>query len=116
MSPTKLLFLNRAHLQRKLAPHADPSKRQELSERAAAVVSAALGECEEGTLEPEYVGRVLEALKERIHTVHDVPNLGPAFFTPPALHSKAAMSMYKSSKPAVYRGLFDLACAARASR
>lgn len=65
MSPAKLDFLNRAHLQRKLAAGADAEKRRELSERAAEVVGEQLGQVEEGTLEAGYVGRVLEALKVR---------------------------------------------------
>ncbi|ORY70761.1 hypothetical protein BCR35DRAFT_294367 [Leucosporidium creatinivorum] len=105
LSPTKLLFLNRAHLQRKLAEGADAEKRRELSERCARVVgeSFGVGNVEEGTLEAGYVGRVLEALKERIHTINDVPNLGASFFLPPNLDSPSAKQLYKSVKPEAYR-------------
>lgn len=129
MQAAKLDFLNRAHLRIKLADHAVGGGRRDVAQRARRVVvdqwPELLEQRPEVTTE-EYVARTAEALKvgsgragqrklpllwaddrcatqDRMHTILDIPSLGPYFFHPPDLDSAIALKLYQSVPVSVYR-------------
>lgn len=123
LSVAKLDSLNRAHLQRKLAPNASQAVREDLEQRALAVMHENQGGSNEpGTDTAAYAGRVLEALKvrriragsslgaeiltnlqERVYTINDIATLGPYFYSPPDLDSKIAKQLFKSVPTTAHR-------------
>lgn len=120
----KLDWLNRHHIKMKLfardddrleRPGAADAARKDLAERTRAAVLRDVDVMGSGgenpgpretLLEPEYVLAVVDALKDRIHTINDVAPLGRYFFVSPDYDSPAARKMYRSLEPAVYRELF----------
>ncbi|BGP18601.1 hypothetical protein JCM10213_004234 [Rhodosporidiobolus nylandii] len=102
MQSAKLDFLNRAHIRLKLL---DEEGRADLSRRAKRVLEEKWPELKqkEELLKEEYVLRVVEALKDRIHTLRDIPSLGPYFFHPPAYDSAIAAKLYDAVSPDIYR-------------
>ncbi|GAA6003957.1 hypothetical protein JCM10207_006485 [Rhodosporidiobolus poonsookiae] len=102
MQAAKLDFLNRAHIRLKLLVE---DGRADLAKRAGEVVEEKwleLREKEELVAEA-YLLRVIEALKDRIHTLRDIPSLGPYFFHPPAYDSPIATKLYEAVPPKTYR-------------
>ncbi|GAA5876938.1 hypothetical protein JCM8547_006315 [Rhodosporidiobolus lusitaniae] len=99
MQATKLDFLNRAHIRLKLKSE---EGRRDLAERAREVVQKTWETLEGGFAEEEYLVRVVEALKDRIYTLHDIPSLGPYFFSAPFYDSPIALKLYEAVSPATY--------------
>ncbi|GAA6029180.1 hypothetical protein JCM8097_001639 [Rhodosporidiobolus ruineniae] len=102
MQSAKLDFLNRAHIRLKLL---EEDGRADLAKRTRGVVVEKWPELERVTdkADEAYLLRVVEALKDRIHTIRDIPSLGPYFFHPPAYDSPIAVKLYQAVSPAVYR-------------
>ncbi|CEQ42409.1 SPOSA6832_04207 [Sporobolomyces salmonicolor] len=106
MQTAKLDFLNRAHLKAKLVDE-EGGGRSDLGRRARAMVEAKYrGEWDEG-----HVVRVVEALKDRIHTLHDVFSLGGYFFSPPQYDEPVAKKLFESVPAEVYRTTLNAATA-----
>ncbi|GAA5876623.1 hypothetical protein JCM3774_006004 [Rhodotorula dairenensis] len=117
MQASKLDFLNRAHLRIKLADHSVGGGRQDVAQRAQRVIldkwPELVGQRPEVTTE-EYISRTAEALKDRMHTILDIPSLGPYFFHPPDLDSAIALKLYQSVPTSVYHESLRNAIAALA--
>ncbi|BGP57250.1 Glutamate--tRNA ligase mitochondrial [Rhodotorula sphaerocarpa] len=106
MQSAKLDFLNRAHLRIKLADTSAEGGRRDVAKRARAVVMdkwPELAERRPRTVEETYIARVADALKDRMHTILDIPSLGPYFFHPPDLDSAISLRLYGSVPSATYR-------------
>ncbi|GAA6000601.1 glutamate--tRNA ligase MSE1 [Rhodotorula paludigena] len=104
MQSAKLDFLNRAHLRLKLADTSPGGGRADVAKRAREVVRGKWPELEGSVerkrlLEEEYLARVVDALKDRIHTLLDIPSLGAYFFHPPVYDSALATQLYKTVSP-----------------
>ncbi|KAK4702191.1 glutamyl-tRNA synthetase, partial [Phenoliferia sp. Uapishka_3] len=99
MSPSKLDFLNRSHIQLKVES-GNEAGREELASKLRVILSSS--GIDTDILTSGYLARVIAALKERIHTIHDVPKLGAYFFTKPNLNTPAAQQLLKSVEPKVY--------------
>ncbi|GAA5911826.1 hypothetical protein JCM5296_005380, partial [Sporobolomyces johnsonii] len=104
MQTTKLDFLNRAHLKAKLADE-EGGGRSDVGTRARAVVEANFG----GEWDERYVARAVDALKDRIHTLHDVPSIGGYFFSPPRYDEPVAKKLFESVPPEVYHATLNAA-------
>lgn len=46
---------------------------------------------------------MIEVLQDRIHTLLDIPNLGPYFFAPPNWDDPVAVEFYSSMNTEIYR-------------
>ncbi|KWU46000.1 glutamate-tRNA ligase [Rhodotorula sp. JG-1b] len=106
MQTAKLDFLNRAHLRIKLADHSPRGGRENVARRARRVIVDKWPELVEQRPEvttEEYVGRTAEALKDRMHTVLDIPSLGPYFFHSPDFDSAIAQKLYQAVPATVYQ-------------
>ncbi|SCZ89337.1 BZ3500_MvSof-1268-A1-R1_Chr1-1g01115 [Microbotryum saponariae] len=99
MNLSKLEYLNREHVKLKLG---EKEGRKEMVERLKANVEREIGDAKK-TDDPAYLGRVIEALKERLHTIHDIPRLGRYFFSPPDYTTKLARQMAKNVPLLIYR-------------
>ncbi|GAA5991686.1 hypothetical protein JCM10908_001091 [Rhodotorula pacifica] len=105
MQIAKLDFLNRAHLRIKLADRKTGGGRQDVAKRARQVIVGKWPDLEKERPEvttEEYVARTADALKDRMHTILDIPSLGPYFFHPPDLHSAIALKLYQAVPPTIY--------------
>ncbi|GAA5891274.1 hypothetical protein JCM8208_002568 [Rhodotorula glutinis] len=96
MQSAKLDFLNRAHVRIKLADGAPGGGRGDVARRTCEVVRGKWHELQGEKVEEPYIARVLDALKDRLHTIVDVPSLGAYFFHPPVLDSALATQLFKS--------------------
>ncbi|GAA5898429.1 hypothetical protein JCM6882_007773 [Rhodosporidiobolus microsporus] len=103
MQSAKLDFLNRAHIRLKLLDESEGGGREDLAERTREVVEEKWPEAKEELVEEAYLLRVVEALKDRIHTLRDIPSLGPYFFHPPAYSNPISTQLYRAVSPSVYR-------------
>ncbi|GAA5961704.1 hypothetical protein JCM8115_004740 [Rhodotorula mucilaginosa] len=106
MQTAKLDFLNRAHLRIKLADHSPGGGRQDVARRARRVIVDKWPELVEQRPEvttEEYVARTAEALKDRMHTILDIPSLGPYFFHSPDFDSAIAQKLYQAVPANVYQ-------------
>ncbi|KDE09574.1 glutamyl-tRNA synthetase [Microbotryum lychnidis-dioicae p1A1 Lamole] len=99
MNLSKLEYLNREHVKLKLG---EEEGRKEMVERLKANVEREIGDAKK-TDDPVYLGQVIEALKERLHTIHDIPRLGRYFFSPPDYTTELARQMAKSVPLLIYR-------------
>ncbi|SGY60983.1 BQ5605_C007g04512 [Microbotryum silenes-dioicae] len=99
MNLSKLEYLNREHVKLKLG---EEEGRKEMVERLKANVEREIGDAKK-TDDPVYLGQVIEALKERLHTIHDIPRLGRYFFSPPDYTTALARQMAKSVPLLIYR-------------
>ncbi|BGP42234.1 Glutamate--tRNA ligase mitochondrial [Rhodotorula kratochvilovae] len=115
MQAAKLDFLNRAHVRLKLADAGAGGGRQDVARRTAAVVKGKWPDLDGERVGEPYIARVLDALKDRIHTILDVPSLGAYFFHAPCYDSALATQLYKSVPAAVQREALTAARAALAA-
>ncbi|SCV71445.1 BQ2448_3033 [Microbotryum intermedium] len=99
MNLSKLDYLNREHVKLKLL---DQEGRQEMVERLRGVVEREIKDARR-TDDSVYLAQVIEALKERLHTLHDIPKLGHYFFSPPDYTTKLARQMAKNVPSQIYR-------------
>ncbi|BGP26412.1 glutamyl-tRNA synthetase [Rhodotorula toruloides] len=105
MQAAKLDFLNRAHIRLKLEDRSEGVGRADLAKRARQIMMdkwPELGEQKPALVKESYVIRVVEALKDRIHKLLDIPSLGPYFFFAPDYSSTLATKLYQSVSPEVY--------------
>ncbi|GAA6046983.1 hypothetical protein JCM3770_003463 [Rhodotorula araucariae] len=115
MQAAKLDFLNRAHIRLKLADAGVGGGRQDVTRRTAAVVKGKWPGLDGERAGEAYIAQVLDALKDRIYTVLDVPSLGAYFFHPPGYDSALATQLFKSVASAVHRDSLTAARAALAA-
>ncbi|TNY23304.1 glutamate-tRNA ligase [Rhodotorula diobovata] len=115
MQSAKLDFLNRAHVRIKLADAGEGGGREDVARRAVEVVRGKWPELEGERVEQAYVARVLDALKDRLHTILDVPSLGAYFFHAPSLDSALAAQLFKSVPAPVHRESLKAALTALSS-
>ncbi|KAJ8292987.1 Glutamate--tRNA ligase, mitochondrial [Rhodotorula toruloides] len=105
MQAAKLDFLNRAHIRLKLEDRSEGGGRAELAKRARQILVdkwPELSEEKPALADESYVIRVVEALKDRIYKLLDIPSLGPYFFFAPDYSSALATKLYQSVSPEVY--------------
>ncbi|GAA6011111.1 hypothetical protein JCM11491_006731 [Sporobolomyces phaffii] len=101
----KLDWLNRNHVKMKLFDQESENeganaRRRDLAERVAAVVKK---ELEIEGSDEEYLLAVVDALKDRLHTINDIPSLGRYFFLSPDYDTAVSTKLYRSMDPQVYR-------------
>ncbi|BGP72255.1 Glutamate-tRNA ligase [Rhodotorula toruloides ATCC 204091] len=103
MQAAKLDFLNRAHIRLKLDDRSEGGGRAELAKRARQIlVDKWPALAQEKSTEESYVVRVVEALKDRIYKLLDIPSLGPYFFSAPDYSSALATKLYSGVSPEIY--------------
>ncbi|POY72299.1 putative Glutamate--tRNA ligase [Rhodotorula taiwanensis] len=118
MQAAKLDFLNRAHLRIKLADMTEGGGRHDVATRARKVIIEKWPQLEEQRPEvvsETYIANVAEALKDRMHTILDIPSLGPYFFQPPELDAAMSQKLYKSVPADTYRQSLEKAVDALSS-
>ncbi|GAA5967042.1 hypothetical protein JCM3765_003687 [Sporobolomyces pararoseus] len=100
----KLDWLNRNHIKMKLFDQDNKDgtaeeKRKDLANRVRNIIEKDLVgvQEEEGVLNQEYLLAVVDALKDRLHTIKDIPTLGRYFFLSPDYNSTSCRKLYKSS-------------------
>ncbi|GAA5897486.1 glutamate--tRNA ligase MSE1 [Sporobolomyces salmoneus] len=110
----KLEWLNRNHVKMKLFSEEEGAeeRRNDLAKRVKEVVLRELGkedEVREEVLREEYLLAVVDALKDRLHTINDIPALGRYFFLPPSYDTPVSQKLYKSMNPQTYRDTLSAA-------
>ncbi|GAA5823183.1 hypothetical protein JCM11251_007513 [Rhodosporidiobolus azoricus] len=103
MQSAKLDFLNRAHIRLKLLDDGEGGGRDDLTSRTREVVVEKWPELEGEKVGKGYLLRVVEALKDRIHTIRDIPSLGPYFFHPPCFSSPISTQLFRAVSSSIYR-------------
>ncbi|GAA5823831.1 hypothetical protein JCM10212_004527, partial [Sporobolomyces blumeae] len=107
----KLDWLNRNHVKLKLVDSSEGAdeRRTDLARRVGHVVRRAVGEeCGAGR-DREYYLAVVDALKDRLHTINDIPSLGRYFFVEPDYSTPVSKKMYKAMKAETYRATLNAA-------
>ncbi|GAA5827981.1 hypothetical protein JCM5353_002858 [Sporobolomyces roseus] len=99
----KLDWLNRGHVRVALFDQSQGSdeRRRELAGRVKEVVEKEIGGVEER--DQEFYLAVVDALKDRLHTIKDIPSLGRYFFVEPDYDTPVSLKMYSLMNPKVYR-------------
>ncbi|GAA5995845.1 hypothetical protein JCM5350_008201 [Sporobolomyces pararoseus] len=113
----KLDWLNRNHIKMKLfdqenSEGGSEERRKDLALRVRRVIEEDLGvKDNEEVLKEEYLLAVVDALKDRLHTIKDIPSLGRYFFLSPDYSSPSAQKLYNSSikDPKLYREILSAA-------
>ncbi|GAA5940644.1 glutamate--tRNA ligase MSE1 [Sporobolomyces koalae] len=116
LQPSKLDWLNRNHVKMKLLDQSEPGhddRRTDMAGRLSRVVERELGcswkqEPRTGERE-EYLLAVIDALKDRLHTINDIPNLGRYFFVEPDYSTSVSHKLYRAMDAHTYRATLQAA-------